>query len=115
MSQSVTRLDSVARLLSRFRTSLLLVVFWLLIIPVAGYLSSMLYSLANNDASSYLPRSAESTRVFSILAHQNRPQPINATVIYVHETGNRGRDRHYCQPPAQIPACATNALGSYLG
>ena len=102
MSQSVTRLDSVARLLSRFRTSLLLVVFWLLIIPVAAYLSSMLYSVANNDASSYLPRSAESTRVFSILAHQNRPQPINATVIYVHETGITAQDR------AKVTADATS-------
>src|SRR6266851_8458982 len=27
----------------------------------------------------------------------------------------RGRDRPYGQPPAQIPACATNALGSCLG
>ena len=27
----------------------------------------------------------------------------------------RGRDRPCGRPPAQIPACATNALGSYLG
>ena len=26
-----------------------------------------------------------------------------------------GRDRPFGRPPAQIPACATNALGSYLG
>jgi len=26
-----------------------------------------------------------------------------------------GRDARYRTPPAQIPACATNALGSYLG
>src|SRR5882724_9795381 len=29
--------------------------------------------------------------------------------------GDRGRDARYRTPPAQIPACATNALGSYLG
>ncbi len=28
---------------------------------------------------------------------------------------NRGRDSHYCEPPAQIRACAIHALGSYLG
>ncbi len=28
---------------------------------------------------------------------------------------DRGRDAHYWAPPAQIPACAINALGSYLG
>src|ERR1700735_264264 len=27
----------------------------------------------------------------------------------------RGRDRPYGRPPAQIPACGTTALGSYLG
>jgi hypothetical protein len=27
----------------------------------------------------------------------------------------RGRDSHYCPPPAQIRGCAANALGSYLG
>ena len=29
--------------------------------------------------------------------------------------GNRGRDRPCERPPAQIPACGTTALGSYLG
>ncbi len=28
---------------------------------------------------------------------------------------NRGRDRPFGRPPAQIPACAANALGSCLG
>ena len=30
-------------------------------------------------------------------------------------TLGRGRDRPYGRPPAQIPACGTTALGSYLG
>ena len=32
----------------------------------------------------------------------------------VHET-NRGRNAGFPAPPAQIPACGTTALGSYLG
>jgi hypothetical protein len=31
----------------------------------------------------------------------------------MHE--DRGRDRRCWRPPAQIPACASNALGSCLG
>jgi hypothetical protein len=31
------------------------------------------------------------------------------------EVGGRGRDRPRGRPPAQIPACGTTALGSYLG
>jgi RND superfamily putative drug exporter len=91
--RSFIRLDSVARIVSRFRTSAFLAVLWLLILPVAGYLSSMLYGLANNEASSYLPSSAESTQVYATLAHQSRPQPANATVIYVRETGITPQDR----------------------
>jgi hypothetical protein len=32
-----------------------------------------------------------------------------------HADLNRGRDRRCWRPPAQIPACASNALGSCLG
>ncbi|MAE64774.1 MAG: hypothetical protein CMJ18_10950, partial [Phycisphaeraceae bacterium] len=30
-------------------------------------------------------------------------------------SGRHGRDRPFGRPPAQIPACGTTALGSYLG
>jgi RND superfamily putative drug exporter len=99
------RLAAVARLVSRTRTSLLLVVAWLLILPVAGFLSSKLYGITNNDASSYLPRTAEATRVYSILAHQGRPQPVDATVVYVRETGITPQDR------AKVAADASRFAG----
>ena len=39
-----------------------------------------------------------------------------ARIIGIAASGNRfrGRDRPYGRPPAQIPASAANALGSYL-
>jgi RND superfamily putative drug exporter len=98
-------LAKVANLVSRGRTSLLLLVMWLLILPVSGVLGSMLYGIANNDASSYLPRSAESTQVYSILAHQGRPQPATATVVYVRETGITQQDR------ARVAADASRFAG----
>ena len=40
-------------------------------------------------------------------------------IAVAHQAGpwgqDRGRDARCRTPPAQIPACATNALGSYLG
>ncbi len=86
-------LTAVARGLSRTRTSLLLLACWLLIMAAAGPLSSKIYAVVNNDATSYLPRTAESTQVYSILAHQARPQPADATVVYVRGTGITSPDR----------------------
>ena len=55
MLRSIPSLEAVAWLVSRTRTSLLLIAAWLLILPVAGFLSSKLYGLTSNDPSSYLP------------------------------------------------------------
>jgi len=35
--------------------------------------------------------------------------------IFKCQFTSRGRDTGHLAPPAQIPACTTNALGSYLG
>ena len=43
------------------RTKYLVLVFWILVIAVTGPLSSKLMSAEKNDASAYLPASAEST------------------------------------------------------
>ena len=37
------------------------------------------------------------------------------TLTVPPDTLGRGRDRPCGRPPAQIPACGTTALGSYLG
>lgn len=105
MLQSIPSVETVARLVSRTRTSLLLIVAWLLILPVAGFLSSKLYGLTNNDASSYLPGTAEATHVYSILTHQDRPQPVDATVVYVRETRITPQDQ------AKVAADASRFAG----
>src|ERR1700730_1769062 len=103
-------LGAVARLVSGTRVSLLLLVAWLLILPVAGFLSTKLYAITNNDASSYLPRTAEATQVYSILAHQGRPQPVDATVVYVRETGITPQDQAKVVADAGRFARLTGAL-----
>ena len=103
-------LTTVANAVSRSGTSLLLLVAWLLILPAAGFLSSKLYGITNNDASSYLPGTAESTQVYSILAHQGRPQPVDATVVYVRETGITPQDQAKVAADASAFARLTGGL-----
>jgi RND superfamily putative drug exporter len=103
--QSIRSLEAVAWLVSRTRAGLFLIAAWLLILPVAGFLSSKLYGLTNNDPSSYLPGTAEATQVYSILAHQGRPQPVDATVVYVRDTGITLQDR------AKVAADASRFAG----
>ncbi len=86
-------LATLASHLSRRRVSAAVIGAWLLFLPVAGYLSSMLYGIVDNDASSYLPRSAESTQVNTVLAQQPGPRPMQATVVYVRESGLTPADR----------------------
>lgn len=86
-------LATLASQLSRRRVSAAVIGVWLLVLPVAGYLSSMLYGIVNNDASSYLPRSAESTQVNAVLAQQQGPHPVQATVVYARESGLTPADR----------------------
>ena len=110
MFKSIPSLEAVAKLVSRTRTSLLLVTAWLLILPAAGFLSSKLYGLTNNDASSYLPGTAEATRVYSILTHQGGPQPVDATVVYVRESGITEQDRAKVAADAGRFAALTSGL-----
>jgi hypothetical protein len=52
-----------------------------------------------------------------ILTPPEHPQACctQQTLTIPPDVLGRGRDRPYGRPPAQIPACGTTALGSYLG
>jgi putative drug exporter of the RND superfamily len=69
------------------RTKFVVVVFWLLVIAVTGGLAGKLQGAEKNDASAYLPSSAESTQE---LNEQNLFQAQNlnpAVVVYVRPSG----------------------------
>jgi len=56
--------------------------------------------------------------VLQLLAHNAEHWLSNHLNAYLRdddEYRGRGRDRPHGRPPAQIPACGTTALGSYLG
>ncbi len=88
-----SRLPRLARMLTPARASRLVIATWLLVLPLAGMLSGRLYGIQNNDATQYLPRSAESTQVYTALAKQSSQAPLVATVVYVRESGITAADR----------------------
>jgi hypothetical protein len=82
--------------------------------PAASAKPSILFILADDlgwgDLSCY-GRPDYKTPVLDDLAARG----IRLTQAYANSSTGRGRDAGCPAPPAQIPACAPNALGSCLG
>src|SRR5215210_1582660 len=60
---------------------------WLVIFVVAGSLSAKLTDVQNNEASSWLPESAESTKVLEQLSSTVDPNAIPTLVVYNRASG----------------------------
>ncbi len=74
------------------RSKYLVVVFWILVVAALGSLAGKLQGAEKNDASAYLPSSAESTQE---LNEQNLFQSKNlnpALVVYVRDSGVTAAD-----------------------
>ena len=75
------------------RSKYLVVVFWVLVVAALGGLAGKLQGAEKNDASAYLPSSAESTQE---LNEQNLFQSKNlnpALVVYVRDSGVTAADK----------------------
>ncbi|MEV8018543.1 MMPL family transporter [Streptomyces sp. NPDC086554] len=82
----------VAWLVCGRRTKWLVVLFWLVVIVVAAPLAQKLTDAQDNQASSWLPGSAESTQVLEI-SEDFRPEQIPAVVVYARDGGLTAQDR----------------------
>ncbi|MEV0092783.1 MMPL family transporter [Streptomyces sp. NPDC050738] len=82
----------VARLVCGRRTKWLVLGVWLVVIFAAFPLASKLTGAQNNDASTWLPGSAESTQVLTA-SEEFRPQSIPAIVVYARADGLTAADR----------------------
>ena len=69
------------------------VVFWLIIVAVAGPLSGKLTGAEKNDSSSWLPAKAESTKVLDLQSRFQSPNIFTAVVVYDRSSGLTGADR----------------------
>ncbi|MET8703849.1 MMPL family transporter [Kitasatospora sp. NPDC004723] len=88
---------------------------WLVLLVVAGPLAGKLAGAEDNQASSWLPSNAESTRV---LDEQRAFQPVDtaqAVVVYVRESGITPADRAEAARDAEAFASAPHVLGPVQG
>src|SRR5580700_690850 len=68
-------------------------VFWLIIVAVAGPLSGKLTGAEKNDSSAWLPAKAESTKVLDLQSRFQSPNIFTAVVVYDRPSGLTGADR----------------------
>ena len=90
----------IAGLPSGRRTKWAVLVFWVIVIALTGSLAGKLMGVEKNDASAYLPASAESTQALKLQDHFT-PKNLNpAVVVYVRPSG---------LTPADLAKIATDA------
>jgi putative drug exporter of the RND superfamily len=87
------RTRSIAGLPAGRRTKWVVVVFWLIVVAVAGPLAGKLGSAEQNDAKSWLPAGAESTRVLELQSQVQSPNVYPAVVVYDRLSGITAADR----------------------
>jgi putative drug exporter of the RND superfamily len=92
---------SVTSVLTGRRIKYVIILFWLVVVAVAGPLAGKLSGVEKNDAKSWLPGSAESTKVLDIQSSFTSPDTIPAVVVYERPSGLTGADRAKAAADAQ--------------
>ena len=69
------------------------VVFWLVVVALAGPLSGKLTGAEKNDSSSWLPAKAESTQVLNLQSKIQSPNIFTAVVVYDRPSGLTSADK----------------------
>ena len=97
------------------RTKWLVVVFWLIVVAVTGSLAGKLQGAERNDASSYLPASAESTQELNLQAKFTSPNLNPAVVVYTRSSGITAADFRKAQADAHRFAALPAIHGRVAG
>jgi RND superfamily putative drug exporter len=92
---------SVASILTGRRIKYVIILFWLVVVAVAGPLAGKLTDVEKNDAKSWLPGSAESTKVLDIQSSFTSPDTIPAVVVYERPSGLTEADKAKAAADAQ--------------
>ncbi len=75
------------------RTKWAVLVFWLIIVAVLGSLAGKLNGAEKNDASSWLPPAAESTKVLDVQSRFQSPNIFPAVLVYDRQSGLTSADK----------------------
>ena len=85
--------NAATRVIVGRRTKWLVLVFWLVIVAVVGPLAGKLTNAQKNDAQSWLPGNAESTKALVQQDAFRSPNTIDAVVIYERTSGLTAADK----------------------
>jgi RND superfamily putative drug exporter len=96
-------------------TKWVVLVLWLVAVGVAGAFASKLIDVQNNEASSWLPASAESTRAFEKLEPFQDPDAIATVVVYERAEGLSQADVAAAKEDAAEFAGMEGVEGEVLG
>jgi RND superfamily putative drug exporter len=97
------------------RTKWLVLVFWLVVVAVAGPLASKLMGAEKNDPSAYLPASAESTQELNLQDRFVSKNLNPAVVVYVRPSGLTAADLHKAAADARAFAALPAVRGRVTG
>src|SRR6266516_2898313 len=87
------RVSAIVRVPGGRRAKWVVLVFWLLVVAVAGPLSGKLMGAEKNDAKAWLPANAESTKVLDLQSKFQSPNVFTAVVVYDRAAGLTAADR----------------------
>src|SRR6185312_6147083 len=89
----VSRIRGMVGIPAGRRTKWLVLVFWLVVVALAGPLSGKLTGVEKNDAQSWLPSAAESTQVLALRSKVVSPNVFPAVVVYDRPAGVTAADK----------------------
>src|SRR6185437_6195275 len=89
----MTALRRLAYAAAGRRTKWLILVFWLIVVAIAGPLSGKLTGAEKNDSSAWLPPKAESTQVLNLRSEFVSPNVYTAVVVYDRPSGITAADK----------------------
>ena len=89
----MTRVRAIVGVASGRRSKWAVLVFWLIILAVLGPLAGKLTGAEKNNAQSWLPGSAESTKVLALQSHFQSPNIFAGVVVYDRPSGLTSADR----------------------
>jgi putative drug exporter of the RND superfamily len=97
------------------RTKYLVVVFWIVVIALTGSLAGKLQGAEKNDASSYIPASADSTQELNLQAKFTSKNLNPAVVIYQRQSGITAADIRKATADARAFAALPAVAGRVAG
>jgi putative drug exporter of the RND superfamily len=116
ISRSETLMTTaVVTFLTGRRIKYLVVLFWVLLVAVAGPLAGKLTGAEKNDAKSWLPGSAESTKALDAQAAFTSPNTIQAVLVYERPSGIIAADRAKIAVDAQQFRAYSEIDGTVVG